>query len=177
LGQFLSTALTPTLEDLRQRPEAAWLWDAALARIVWANEAGLAYFGCETLFDLVDRHFDFAEPGVEQVVSLSKTLARGQIKQVQLHFPSAGSEGPVNCSCSIHVLSDGRPGLLAIVSGLAEATENSGSDIIKAFDLLPDAAALIGQDGSRWIDPPSQCRIAAAAWRRAAGEPGDPPCR
>ena len=32
----------------------AWLWDAERARIVWANAAGVAWFGGETLFDLID---------------------------------------------------------------------------------------------------------------------------
>ena len=44
----------PTLEDLREAPEAAWLWDGARARIVWANRPGLAFFGAESLFDLID---------------------------------------------------------------------------------------------------------------------------
>jgi hypothetical protein len=59
----LAEAHTPTLEDLRDIPEPAWLWDAVRARIVWANAAGLGFFGCASLFDLVDRPFDFAEPG------------------------------------------------------------------------------------------------------------------
>ena len=65
---------TPTPEDLRSVPEAAWLWDGARARIVWANPAGVAYFGGASLFHLVDRPFDFQEPGVEQVMRLSRSL-------------------------------------------------------------------------------------------------------
>ena len=67
----MAEAHTPTLEDLRDIPEPAWLWDAVRARIVWANAAGLGFFGCASLFDLVDRPFDFAEPGVERIDLLS----------------------------------------------------------------------------------------------------------
>ena len=47
----------PTLEDLRTLASAAWLWDGARGRIVWANPAGVAYFGGESVFDLIDRPF------------------------------------------------------------------------------------------------------------------------
>ena len=62
----MADVATPTLEDLRNVPEAAWLWDAARARIVWANPAGIAFFGGDSLFDLLDRPFDLLEPGVER---------------------------------------------------------------------------------------------------------------
>src|SRR5882724_6347477 len=65
LGIAVAEAATPTLEDLREVPEPAWLWDGARARIVWANAAGISYFGGKSLFDLIDRPFDFLEPGVE----------------------------------------------------------------------------------------------------------------
>ena len=59
----------PTLDELRDVPEAAWLWDPARARIVWANPAGIAFFGGESLFDLLDRPFDLEEPGVERILA------------------------------------------------------------------------------------------------------------
>ncbi len=145
----MTEALTPTLEDLREVPEAAWLWDGARARIVWANPAGMAYFGCETLFDLIDRPFDFTEPGVERVAALVKSLRRGQAQAALLHFPSAGATTPVSCQCTIHALPDGRPGLLAVVAKSPAAADGAASaEIVEAFDLLPTPAALIGRDGA-----------------------------
>jgi PAS domain S-box-containing protein len=145
----VTEALTPTLEDLRDAPEAAWLWDGARGRIVWANPAGLAYFGCETLFDLIDRPFDFAEPGVERVTALVRSLRRGQAQTALLHFPSAGAAAPVSCQCMIHALPDGRPGLLAVVAKPAQAADGAATaEIVEAFDLLPTPAALIGREGA-----------------------------
>ncbi len=144
----LADVTAPTLEDLREVPEAAWLWDGARARIVWANRAGIAYFGGASLFDLVDRPFDFTEPGVEQVMNLARSLRRGQVETALLHFPSSGQTVPLSCRCMIHALGDGRPGVLVVArqSAMEQQGEATG-DILAAFDLLPTAAVLVGRDG------------------------------
>ena len=41
-----------TLDELRQTQDAAWLWDVARARLVWANAAGVDAFEAASLFDL-----------------------------------------------------------------------------------------------------------------------------
>jgi PAS domain S-box-containing protein len=145
----LSRIEAPTLEDLRNLSDAAWLWDGARGRIVWANPAGVAYFGGESLFDLIDRPFDYAEPGVERITALSKSLSRGQIETTVLSFPSSGHTRPLSCRCTIHALADGRAGLLVIVADQGDsASEIPLEKLAQAFDLLPAAAAFMGQDGS-----------------------------
>lgn len=145
----MADVATPTLEDLRNVPEAAWLWDAGRARIVWANPAGIAFFGGASLFDLIDRPFDEQEPGVETMMGLSRSLHRGQVETVELSFPSAAAEGPVTCRCMIHALADGRPGVLVVArSSAAQDTDRADADMAAAFDLLPSAAILLGRDGA-----------------------------
>ncbi|MBC8036689.1 MAG: PAS domain-containing protein, partial [Rhizobiales bacterium] len=144
----MSGALSPTLEDLREIPEAAWLWDGDRARIVWANQAGIAYFGGQSLFDLIDRPFDAREPGVEQMAALSRSLRRGEINICLMHFPSSGAP-PLTCSCVVHALADGRAGLLvAATRTMAAEAEALQADSAGAFDLLPTPAVLIGKDGA-----------------------------
>ncbi len=139
----------PTLDDLRDVPEAAWLWDAARARIVWANPSGIRFFGGDSLFDLLDRPFDLLEPGVGRIVAIARTLNRGHTEKALLHFPSAGATAPVHCRCMIHALPDGRPGLLVVArSGAAEEAGKAAEDIVAAFDLLPSAAVLASRDGT-----------------------------
>jgi PAS domain S-box-containing protein len=146
---ILSRIEAPTLEDLRNLSDAAWLWDCARGRIVWANPAGVAYFGGESLFDLIDRPFDYAEPGVERIMALSKSLSLGQVETTVLSFPSSGHTGPLSCRCTIHALADGRAGLLVIVADQGDsASEIPLEKLAQAFDLLPAAAAFMGQDGS-----------------------------
>lgn len=139
----------PTLEDLRTLASPAWLWDGARGRIVWANPAGVAYFGGESLFDLIDRPFDLAEPGVEQITALSKKLSRGQVESTLLHFPSSGHTMPLPCRCTIHALADGRAGLLVTAASPSDAVSEIPTEkLALAFDLLPAAAAFMGREGS-----------------------------
>jgi PAS domain S-box-containing protein len=145
----LTEALTPTLEDLRTIPEAAWLWDGGRARIVWANGAGLAFFGASSLFELLDRPFDFTEAGVERIAQLSRSLQRGQVAEALLHFPSAGVTAPVAARCMVHALPDGRPGILVVARKDAIAAPGiAPADILQAFDLMPQAALLVARDGA-----------------------------
>ncbi len=168
---------TPTLEDLRDVPEAAWLWDGARARIVWANREGIAYFGGSSLFDLIDRPFDFQEPGVEQIGTLARSLRRGQVETALLHFPSAGASAPIACRCMIHALADGRPGVLVVArQSPAAQAQNTADDILAAFDILPSAAALITRDGSiRHLNAAALLLLAAGQRASLAGLLGDAP--
>ncbi|MCA3574802.1 MAG: PAS domain S-box protein, partial [Aestuariivirga sp.] len=139
----------PTLDDLRNAPEAAWLWDPARMRIVWANPAGISFFGGETLFDLLDRPFDPREPGVARIAELSRALARGQAETALLAFPSAGEGGAIACRCLVHALPDGRDGLL--VAARHESAGQAASlaaHAALAFNRLPAAAAIAGRDGT-----------------------------
>jgi len=138
----------PTLDDLRTIPEAAWLWDPARARIVWANPPGIAFFGGDSLFDLLDRPFGLMEPGVERILVLSRGLSRGETETAHLSFPSAGAIAPVACRCSIHALPDGRLGLLTVARPAVEQAVSKTADAASAFDHLPFAAALTGRDGT-----------------------------
>jgi PAS domain S-box-containing protein len=141
----VSQAALPTLEDLRDLPQPSWLWDSERARIVWANKAAIAFFGGETLFDLLDRLFDPAEPGVENLAALAKRLRRGEIRKVLLHFPSTGALVPFSSHCGLHTLPDGRTGLL--VAGLAETAQSTSqsSELAQAFSDLPFPALLLSQ--------------------------------
>ncbi len=139
---------TPTLDDLRDVPEAAWLWDGARARIVWANTAGIAYFGGQSLFDLIDRPFDIRELGVELVTKLSRSLRNGEADISLMHFPSSGA-APLTCKSMAYALADGRMGLLVVATRTTGVeAEALRADIVGAFDLLPTAAALMAKDGA-----------------------------
>ena len=172
----MADVATPTLEDLRDVPEAAWLWDAGRARIVWANPAGIAFFGGASLFDLIDRPFDAQEPGVEAMMGLSRSLHRGQVETVDLNFPSA-AEQPITCRCMIHALADGRPGVLAVARASGEHdASRAEADMAAAFDLLPSAAVLVGREGSlRHVNAAALMLLGANQRGSLAGLLGDQP--
>ena len=148
IGARLTEALSPTLEDLRHVPEPAWLWDGARARVVWANAPGIAWFGAQTLFDLIDRLFDSQEGGVSRIAGLARSLRHGQVETCLLHFPSV-TPAPIASRCMSHALADGRPGVL-VVAGSPPAADRTAqvADMAAAFDLLPTPAILIARDGA-----------------------------
>jgi PAS domain S-box-containing protein len=136
----------PTLQDVRSRPEAAWLWDPARGRIVWANKAGIAYFGGEILFDLIDRPFDQDEAGVAEIRAIAANSASGVAATASLSFPSSGHDGPVDCMCYPHRLSDGRQGVL-VVANPDPAGKTADSAFAQAFEAMPSAALLLDEAG------------------------------
>lgn len=161
----MSQAVLPTLEDLRTLPQPSWLWDSDRARIVWANKAGIAYFGGETLFDLLDRPFERTEPGVENLGALSRRLKRGEMRKALLHFPSTGSPTALACQCGLHTLPDGRTGIL--VAGLAEAEESASQsgELARAFSDLPFPALLLAQGAVAFANGAAE-RLFTAEQRR-----------
>ena len=138
----------PTLEDLRQSPRPAWLWDGARARIIWANGPGIALFEGQSLFDLIDRSFDPREQGVARIAELTQDLSLGEETKALLHFPSTGLVTPLECLCLLHALADGRPGLL-VVGEMPKPTVAPVSARLaeQAFESLPVAIMLLGADG------------------------------
>ncbi len=104
----------PTLEDLRESPAPAWLWDSMRGRIIWANRAGVSAFEATSLFDLIDRSFDPKEAGVARVQELGSNLERAESQRALLYFPSVGAVVPLDCRCWLHALADGRNGVLVV---------------------------------------------------------------
>ncbi len=144
----MKQSFAPTLEDVRSRPEAAWLWDGERARVVWANAAGIAYFGGEMLFDLIDRPFDPAEPGLEHIRALTQTLAHGETAAASFVFPSTAHTDPLDCTCSIHALADGRMGLLVAEVPKPGAVLPANDSLAQAFEFLPIAACFMRENGA-----------------------------
>jgi len=146
----LTTLRPRTLEDLRHVEEAAWLWDVARGRIVWANGAGVAFFGCENVFDLVDRPFDLREPGVMALQDIAAALTPGQSRAAQLAFPGSGPHHEVAASCSLHLLADGRQGVLAVAEAVRKPLPPLSDDLSRsALQHLP--VAILVSDGEGHI--------------------------
>jgi signal transduction histidine kinase len=148
----MTISASQKLDELRTSPHAAWLWDAARGRVVWANAAGVSAFECQSLFDLIDRPFDQREEGVARVSELASQLKSGDSKQVELAFPSIGRSQPFNCVARLHALADGRAGVLVVegesVEAKVEAPVAAESPTYSAYDFLPVPVAVIAQDGA-----------------------------
>ena len=137
----------PTLQNVRGLTEPAWLWDSGRSRIVWANQAGISFFGGEILFDLVDRPFDADEPGVAQIRKLAAELTPGVGSEASLEFPSSGNEEAIDCLCYAHALPDGRAGILVVGKAPPPPAAAVAGLFGNAFDVLPMPTLLLNAEG------------------------------
>ena len=171
-GQGERMTGVPTLDALQNAEEAAWLWDGARARIVWANLPGIAFFGGESLFDLIDRRFDRSEPGVARIVALAGELLRpGQSAEEILTFPSSQCDEPVACLCYHHRLPDGRNGVLVVAlptpaGEQAPPPELAGS----VLEALPHVVMTLDRDGRTLHANAPASELLADARRRGLAE-------
>ncbi len=144
----MTSDVAPTLDALKQNPEPAWLWDAERMRVVWANDAGIAMWGAESLFDLVERRFSAKDPGVAKLAEIFRQLGAGQSQGVRLAFAGAVTDAPIECDCHHHGLNDGRPGLLVVaIKTLDETRELDGAVQLSALETLPSAVAVLERNG------------------------------
>jgi PAS domain S-box-containing protein len=132
----VSASATPGLNDIEASPEPGWLWDPDRHRVLWANAAGIAFLGGDTLFDVVDRLFDPAEPGVAALKEIAALAGDGRSVTTRLHFPSLAGGPELTCRCHPHQLEDGRICLLVVGSGPAAADAKAALRS-NALDALP----------------------------------------
>ena len=128
-----------------QRP--AWLWDGERARIVWANAAGVRWFGGETLFDLIDQPFDAEDEALVRIRAMARELAHGLTARETLRLPAAAGPAPTRCCCSVHALTDGRPGLLVVVEEGSEGGPLPPELAHEMLMVLPFGVVLTGPEG------------------------------
>ena len=137
----------PTLDKLMTSDNAAWLWDGALGRIVWANPAGIRIFGGETLFDLIDLVFDPLSDAVMRIEELGRKLTRGKETAETFVFAAAAGLLTVDCRCMLHSLADGRDGVLVVATGQAAGTGAGLKYMGGMLAALPMAVAVVERDG------------------------------
>ncbi len=138
----------PSLETLERADTPAWLWDTERLRVVWSNRAGIAVWGGETLFDLIDRRFSDKDPGVSKVAAVFRQLAPGESAQANFAFGTARNALPLRCRCFHQTLADGRSGLL-VVSTRSHLEQGAAEERLGAgvLDALPSAVIVASQIG------------------------------
>ncbi len=120
------------IETLKSKADPAWLWDFERGRIVWANRAGIVFWGEDTLFDLLDYRFDSAGATVKKIREIAEKLEKNEGGEDEvIFFPEAGQL--VKCICRIAPLEGGRNGLLLAAKRTRGKGQEAGGELFAAI--------------------------------------------
>ncbi len=124
----MSPFKTEFFQNLEGKADPAWLWDFARGRIVWANRAGIAFWGEATLFDLLDHRFDPMGATVKKIREIAKTVEKDDSESDEvIFFPEAGQL--VKCTCRLSPLEGGRTGLLVAARRTGGKGQEAGGEL------------------------------------------------
>ena len=129
---------------------AVWVWDPDRLRIVWANEAGLRFWGEVTLLDLVERDFAPFDEAVHDFGDLLHAASNRKSGQVKARMVLAPSGSPIRIDCRANrvALPDSRPGL-RIAAVLAPVGEEAEVDRLREIiERTPTPISLFAEDGT-----------------------------
>ena len=100
LGEFLTTE------------EPVWVWDASARRILWANQAGRAFWGADSLDTLRSRRFSSRSKSAARLSTLASQPGRAKEWVETLTLAAASGRRPVKCHLQGLEVAGGRPGLI-----------------------------------------------------------------
>jgi signal transduction histidine kinase len=106
------------LGDFLTADEPVWVWDAAARRILWANQAGRAFWGAASNDGLRDRKFDARNKAVLRMGALASGDGEKREWVETLTLGAAAGRQPVICHMQSLEVAGGHPGL--IVKALRE---------------------------------------------------------
>ena len=153
----LASAADPRLGPLLLVTSPAWLFAADGRHVLWANAAGVSFFGQSSLGDLKSRRFRPEAPSVRQIDALARSLgADGAARLALLRLAAGSMSRPVSGLCRKLRFGDKESVLV-----VAEARHGAAADLLRrtAELLLPGAAAaFLGADGA--------FRSQSESWRR-----------
>ncbi len=136
---------------------AIWIWDPDRRRIIWADDAGLAFWGEESLVDLVERDFAPFDEAVHDFGELIRAVLTRKSGKVRARMILAPHGLPVRVDCRAQRidLSDGRPGL-RIEAVPAPVGEEAEIDRLREIiDRIPTALSLFAEDGTLLMQNPA----------------------
>ena len=115
--------LAPTeLAELADLAQPAWLWEPCEVSLLWANRAGLALWGADTIEHLQAIGIDRSMPAVARLRSLSVVLAPGASDIQTLVFWLPSGMHNLACSCRKMRFGNAVGALLVQVAGMPDGS-------------------------------------------------------
>ena len=151
-SQFGARFMTNTDQNAVSTMETAavWVWDPDRLRIIWANDAGLRFWGELTLLDLVERDFapfDEAVQDFGDLLHAASNRKSGQVKARMVLAPS-GSPVRIDCQASRVALPDNRVGLRVEAVLAPVGAEAEVDRLREMIERTPTPISLFAEDGT-----------------------------
>ena len=108
------------LGDFLTAEEPVWVWDAAARRILWANQAGRAFWGAASNEGLRVRKFDARSKAVLRMAALANEAGEKREWVETLTLGAATGRQSITCHMQSLEVAGGHPGL--IVKALRDTT-------------------------------------------------------
>jgi signal transduction histidine kinase len=172
--------------DILTAEDPVWVWDIETRRILWANSAGRAFWGAETLDALRARRFD---PRNKALARLAERARISREWTDRLSFPGRSAQGAVTCTMQTMDVAGGRPGLLvraiaaapprampAAASATAEPAEDSAQvEALRRIGARVKRAQAAKRAGAELLQVASSPGLPEAQAAAPAAEEGVPP--
>ena len=116
------------LGDFLTAEEPVWVWDAAARRILWANQAGRAFWGAASNESLRVRKFDARNRAVLRMAALAGNSGEKREWVETLTLGAAAGRQSVTCHMQSLEVAGGHPGLIVKALQNAASRDQSVAD-------------------------------------------------
>ncbi|MFM6830979.1 MAG: ATP-binding protein [Novosphingobium sp.] len=130
-----------------------WIYDVDRARMTWANPAGLAFWGADSVEALCARDFNPEGRGTAaRLENLRRALERGESRDERWTFYPGGQPAMRDCRLSGVRLADGRTGLL-VDAGESTAAAGDFTYELRAIEAVRQSPLMISlmSEGGHWL--------------------------
>jgi signal transduction histidine kinase len=116
------------LGDFLTAEEPVWVWDAAARRILWANQAGRAFWGAASNDGLRDRTFSARNKAVRRMAALALDAGDKREWVETLTLGAGDGQQIVTCHMQSLEVAGGHPGLIVKALSDSGAREQTPGD-------------------------------------------------
>ena len=103
---YLDLSALPTVGPALLSARPTFVWAADGRRVLWANAAGVAFFGAAELDSLLDRRFSDTLPATSQIAGFARVLPKGVTRMERIRFAAGGRLQNLAALCTRIALAD-----------------------------------------------------------------------
>ncbi|WP_018182712.1 ATP-binding protein [Kaistia granuli] len=137
---YLDLSALPAVGSALLSPRPSFVWAADGRRLLWANAAGVGFFGAADMDGLLERRFSETLPSTTQIARFARALALDAPRLERISFVANGRLQSLAASCTRIRLADGASAVLIAL----EAPRGAQPSVVERAERLADA--VVGAD-------------------------------